>query len=150
MSILELLNNAKFYHAENVTMGKYLETAILKNPDASLEQPFRKESKKDNEESEKRIVEVNNEAVKDNSRMGNSDYMCVITNSSNPQIESVPTEDTLSKIINTKDKNRDENNALPSLELDLNKPIDDAKIKRNILRHSDLSAFSRYEKLRFS
>ncbi|WOG96202.1 hypothetical protein DCAR_0415535 [Daucus carota subsp. sativus] len=129
---------------ENVTMGKYLETAILKNPDASLEQPFRKESKKDNEESEKRIVEVNNEAVKDNSRMGNSDYMCVITNSSNPQIESVPTEDTLSKIINTKDKNRDENNALPSLELDLNKPIDDAKIKRNILRHSDLSAFSRY------
>lgn len=129
-------------------MGKYLETAILKNPDMNISlEPIKKESKKDKEESEKRVVELNNETVNDNSRTGTSDYMCVITNSTNPQIESVPTEDTLSKIINVKDKTIYENNVLPSIELDLNKPIDDAKITKNILRHSDLSAFSRYEKI---
>lgn len=129
----------------NVSVGKYLKTTILKNSDmnTSLE-PIKKESKKDNEESEKQVVELNNETVNDNSRTVTSDYMCVITNSTNPRIESVPTEDSLSKIINVKDKTIYDKNVLPSIELDLNKPIDDAKITRNILRHSDLSAFSRY------
>ncbi|KAL8093299.1 hypothetical protein AgCh_035252 [Apium graveolens] len=131
----------------NSSVGKYLETAILKNPvmNISLE-PIRKESKKDNEESEKRVVELNDEAANDKSKTGTSDYMCIITNSNstNPRIKSVPTEDTLSKIINVKDKTIYETNVLPSIELDLNKPIDDAKITRNILRHSNLSAFTRY------
>lgn len=129
-----------------------METAILKNPDINISlEPIRKESKKD-EESAKRVVELNNEAANDKSKTRTSDYMCVITNSNstNPQMESVPTEDTLSKIINVKDKTIYENNILPSIELDLNKPVDDAKITRNILRHSDLSAFTRYEKLRSS
>lgn len=150
----------------SVAMGKYLGIGIPMDQDLQVEEPHRKmqksgmgkskvfdsESKKDEEKFEKRVAEVHTEALDVNLSRKYSDSVVVITNSTDPQMESATNEgDPYRKT--TKDKTADNINESLSLELDLNSVRErDARpknsdSKQKIYRRSDLSAFSRYKNL---
>lgn len=157
---------------ELVAMGKYLEIGIPIDQDLQVEEPNRKmqkigmgksivgmgksvvidsESKKGEEKLEKRVAdEVHTEALDVNLSKEYSDSMLVITNSADPQMESATNEaDPYRKT--TKDKTADDSTEPLSLELDLNSLRErdtrpkNSDSKQKVLRHSDLSAFSRYD-----
>ncbi|KAK1379103.1 two-component response regulator-like PRR37 [Heracleum sosnowskyi] len=148
---------------ELVAMGKYLEIGIPIDQDLQVKEPNRKmqktgmgnskvfdsESKKDEENFEKRVAEVHTEELDVNLSKDYSGSVVVITNSIDPQMEGATSEaDPYSKT--TKDKTADYITEPLSLELDLNSRREpdsrhkNSDSKQMVLRHSDLSAFSRY------
>ncbi|KAK3232314.1 hypothetical protein Dsin_004195 [Dipteronia sinensis] len=153
---------------ENVVMGKDLEIGVPRIPSLQLEDPTEKvldiisdinkeklseiNSKKDDEQLEKKQLEHNSDKPNGNVRNQASDLMGVITNSNDSPIESevfdIP--NGLLKESVKKEKAVYENNELLSLELSLKRQreVGDTGTslhERNVLRHSDQhSAFSRY------
>lgn len=109
-------------------------------------------SKNNVEQIDKAQLEtINSDKPKGDSGNRATDGMGVITDSNDPQTGStvfnIP--NSSSKVSNQKDKVVDENNVIPSLELSLKRLRDfgdtgTSAHDRNVLRHSDLSAFSRY------
>lgn len=148
----------------SVAMGKYLEMGIPIDQVLQVEEPNRKmqkigigkskvfdsESNKDEEKFEKRVAEVHTEALDVNLSKEYSDSVVVITNCTDPHMESATNEANAYRKT-TKDKTADYITESLSLELDLNSVREqDARpknsdSKQKVLRRSDLSAFSRYK-----
>ncbi|KAA8539379.1 hypothetical protein F0562_026071 [Nyssa sinensis] len=146
---------------DNVAMGKDLEIGVPGNPDLQPEDPSTKVStcvagtNKDNfiyledgEKLGKGKVELSSEEPNGQFSNDTADLMGAITNGTNPQMESVAIEipNDFSKI---KDKAIYDAKEVPSFELSLKRlrDVGDTRTspqERNVLRHSDLSAFSRY------
>ncbi|KAA8534314.1 hypothetical protein F0562_031859 [Nyssa sinensis] len=148
---------------DNVAMGKDLEIGVPRNPELQLEDPRIKvltsvsgtnkdkfsdsDSKKDGEKLGKGKVELNSEKL--NGELSNevADLMGAIANSTNPQMEYAATKiPNFSKI---RDQVIYDTKEVPSLELSLKRLRDVVDTgtslqEPNVLRHSDLSAFSRY------
>jgi hypothetical protein len=108
-------------------------------------------SKKDDEKLQKGQVEL--DSVKPNGDLRNkvADLMGLITNSTDPKIESVVCDipNGISKVSDMKVKALFDNKETPYLELSLKRlrDVGDTETSaqdQNILRHSELSAFSRY------
>ncbi|XP_057511684.1 two-component response regulator-like PRR37 [Actinidia eriantha] len=150
---------------DNVAIGKDLEIGVPRNPDLQVQDQSKKvstalvgankeklsklESKKDGEKLEQGKLDINS-GTRNGELTKEVDLTVTITNCTNPQMESVaievPTE--ISKT-NIKDKAIYDTKEMPSLELSLKSVRDVGEIgtsaqERNVLRHSDLSAFSRY------
>ncbi|PSS34571.1 Two-component response regulator-like [Actinidia chinensis var. chinensis] len=150
---------------DNVAIGKDLEIGVPRNPDLQVQDQSKKvstalveankeklselESRKDGEKLEQGKLDINS-GTRNGELTKEVDLTVTITNCTNPQMESVaievPTE--ISKT-NIKDKAIYDTNEIPSLELSLKSVRDVGEIgtsaqERNVLRHSDLSAFSRY------
>lgn len=109
-------------------------------------------SKKDDEKLQKGQVEL--DSVKPNGDLRNkvADLMGLTTNRTDPQIESVVCDipNGISKVSDMKVKALFDNKETPYLELSLKRLRDvgdtgTSAHDRNILRHSELSAFSRYK-----
>ncbi|XP_062092813.1 two-component response regulator-like PRR37 isoform X2 [Humulus lupulus] len=107
-------------------------------------------SKKDDQELEKGELDLNNEEPNAEKTQA-VDLMGVSTNSIDPHMESgildIPNE--LSKVACMRDNANHENKETPFFELILKRPRDiqdtgTSAHDRNVLRHSDISAFSRY------
>uniref|UniRef100_A0A5B7AGV0 Putative response regulator isoform 3 n=1 Tax=Davidia involucrata TaxID=16924 RepID=A0A5B7AGV0_DAVIN len=148
---------------DNVAMGKDLVIGVPGNPDLQLEDPSIKvltsvagttkdkvsdlDSKKDGEKLGKGKVELNSERPNGELSNETADLMGSIVNSTNPQMEYIATEiPNFSKI---RDQAIYDTKEAPSLELSLKrlKDVEDTGAspqEPNVLRHSDLSAFSRY------
>jgi pseudo-response regulator 7 len=147
-------------------MGKDLSIGVRRNPDLKLEVPSDKslgsekakfsdlDMKKDREKLEKELNEYNKTA-KDEFQDKDNDLTGATTNTTNisfPQGGSAQNEvaNDPSKIAHIKDLDQFDKKDLPSLQLSL-KRLRDASNRgtntqeRNILRHSDHSAFSRYD-----
>ncbi|XP_030544666.1 two-component response regulator-like PRR37 [Rhodamnia argentea] len=97
--------------------------------------------RKNNEQLENRQLELNSE--KPNAKTG------AVTNGSNPPMQRVNLNigNGLSKVSDVNDKAAYDTKEMPSLELSLKRMKDDVESNphgKNILRHSGLSAFSRY------
>ncbi|GFY84605.1 pseudo-response regulator 7 [Actinidia rufa] len=162
------------YHGQgnehgNVAMGKDLEEiGVPRNPDLQLENQGRKvsatiegtrkemlndlESKKGGEKLKKEKLELNCEARNRELRKEAADLIGTMTNFANSRMESVGI-DVPNDISNTNIKGKAIYNTkdIPSLELSLKTLRNVGEIgtgahaqERNVLRHSDLSAFSRY------
>ncbi|XAR56101.1 hypothetical protein NMG60_11036429 [Bertholletia excelsa] len=106
--------------------------------------------KGDGEKLEKEKLEMNSETPVEKLTKEAADLGGALTSSTNPQIENLVTEvqNDISKT-NIKDKTTYDTKEIPSLELSLKRLIDVREIgtsaqEQNVLRHSDLSAFSRY------
>lgn len=108
-------------------------------------------SKKDDEKLQKGQVEL--DSVKPNGDLRNkvADLMGLITNSTDSKIESVVCDipNGISKVSDMKVKALFDNKETPDLELSLKRlrDVGDTETSaqdQNILRHSELSAFSRY------
>ncbi|XP_035548318.1 two-component response regulator-like PRR37 isoform X1 [Juglans regia] len=144
-----------------------LETGISRIPNLQLENPSAKgltnlagtseekiseiNSKKDDEKLQKGRVELNSEKPNGETRNQAADLVGLISNDTDPQIETVVFDipNGISKVSNLKDKTIFDNKEIPSLELSLKRLRDAGDTgtsahDRNVLRHSDLSAFSRY------
>ncbi|XP_017228760.1 two-component response regulator-like APRR3 isoform X2 [Daucus carota subsp. sativus] len=149
---------------DKLAMGKYLEMGIAKNQDLQAEEPNRKmqktgmgkskvsdtESKKDHEKFERRVAKFHTEAENVDLSKEYSDSVVVINNSTDPQMESATSEGD-AKRKTSKDTTTDYIKEPLCLELDLNslrerkaRP-ENSDPKQKVLRHSDLSAFSRYD-----
>ncbi|KAL5733383.1 hypothetical protein ACOSP7_032723 [Xanthoceras sorbifolium] len=153
---------------ENVVMGKDLEIGVPRIPSLQLENPTEKvldiiadidkeklsemNSKKDDEQLEKKQLELNSDKANGNVRSQASDLMGVITNSNDSPLESAVFDipNGLFKDSCTKETAVYDNNELPSLELSLKRlryvgDTGTSLYNRYVLRHSDRhSAFSRY------
>ncbi|XVE68999.1 hypothetical protein DITRI_Ditri09bG0114600 [Diplodiscus trichospermus] len=152
---------------DNVVMGKDLEIGVPKIPALQLENPSEKAStnraganreklseinpKKDDEKLEKAELELNSEKPGGDLRNQAADLIDVFTNNTDAQIQSAVFDITngLAKVSDAKDKVIHDTKEIPSLELSLKRlrEVGDTGTsahKRNVLRHSDLSAFSRY------
>ncbi|KAK3023917.1 hypothetical protein RJ639_043460 [Escallonia herrerae] len=152
---------------ENVAMGKGLEIGTPRISGLHLEDPSKKvlksvaetneekacdmDSKKGGEKLVKGILELHGETVNVEVRNKIADLMGAIANSSNSKMQTaayeVPNE--LSMIAKINDKVIIENKELPYLELSLKRQRDvgdpgTTGQERKVLRHSGLSAFSRY------
>lgn len=97
--------------------------------------------RKNNEQLEDSQLELNSE--KPNAKAG------AVTNGSNPAVDTVNLNigNGLSKVSDVKDKAVYDTKEMPSLELSLKRMKDDVEsnpLDKNVLRHSGLSAFSRY------
>ncbi|XP_059628231.1 two-component response regulator-like PRR37 isoform X2 [Cornus florida] len=153
---------------ENGTMGKDLEIGVPKNTDLQLEDQSNKvltsvagthkktfsdlDLKEDCEKLEKGKGEINRDTSNAEFMNEAADLMGAITNSTNPQMESMAIEIPMdfSKITNIKDKAIHDAEKIPSLELSLKRRRDAGDTgtnpqERNILKQSDHSAFSRYK-----
>jgi len=154
--------------SDNVVMGKDLEIGVPKIATLQLEDPSKKlltkvpgankdklseiNLEKDDEKLEKAQLELNNEKPGGDLRNQAADMIAVITNNTDPQIESAVFFDIpigLPKVSDAKDKIIYDTKEMPSLELSLKRLRDTGDTgtsahERNVLRHSDLSAFSRY------
>ncbi|XP_021295916.1 two-component response regulator-like PRR37 isoform X2 [Herrania umbratica] len=152
---------------ENVVMGKDLEIGVPKITALQLEDPSEEvltniagankdklsaiNPKKDDEKLEKAQLELNSEKSGGDLRNQAADLIGVITNNTEPQIESTVFDipNGLPKVSDTKDKVNYDMKEMPFLELSLKRLRDvgdtgTSAHERNVLRHSDLSAFSRY------
>ncbi|KAF8397608.1 hypothetical protein HHK36_016528 [Tetracentron sinense] len=152
---------------DNVAMGKDLEIGVCRNPDLQLQYPNEKvstnltgakhnkfpilDSKKYGEQLDRGLLELNSENPIGELRDQAADLIGAIANITDHQMESGVFEapNGLSKISEI-NKAIFDTKELPSLELSLKRlrgveeigtPTHD---DRNVLRHSDLSAFSRY------
>ncbi|KAG7998709.1 hypothetical protein I3843_01G270300 [Carya illinoinensis] len=108
-------------------------------------------SKKNDEKLHKGRVELNSEKPNGEMRNQVADLVGLTSNDTDPQIETVVFDipNGISKVSNLKDKIIFDNKEIPSLELSLKRLRDAGDTgtsahDRNVLRHSDLSAFSRY------
>ncbi|XP_043702142.1 two-component response regulator-like APRR7 isoform X2 [Telopea speciosissima] len=151
-----------------VAMGKDLEIGVPRNSDLQLEYPSEKistnfagtkqdispvlERKKDSEKIHKGLLALTSEKPIGKMRSQDAELMAIFAISTNHQVETGVSEvpNRLSMIPDIRDKTVSDSVELPSLELSLKRvkgvgyvgtATDD---ERNILRHSDLSAFSRY------
>ncbi|XWS75085.1 hypothetical protein CRYUN_Cryun01aG0054600 [Craigia yunnanensis] len=152
---------------DNIVMGKDLEIGVPKIPALQLENPSEKvntniaggnreklseiKPKKDDEKLEKVQLELNSEKPGGDLRNQAADLIGVITINTDAQIESAVFDipNGLPKVSDAKDKVIYDTKEIPSLELSLKRlrEVGDTGTsahKRNVLRHSDLSAFSRY------
>lgn len=109
-------------------------------------------SKKDDEKLQKGQVELDNAKPNGDLRNKVADLMGLTTNSTDPQIESVVCDipNGISKVSDMKVKALFDNKETPYLELSLKRLRDvgdtgTSAHDQNILRHSGLSAFSRYK-----
>ncbi|KAG2730040.1 hypothetical protein I3760_01G275500 [Carya illinoinensis] len=144
-----------------------LEMGISRIPNLQLENPSAKgltnlagtieekiserNSKKNDEKLHKGRVELNSEKPNGEMRNQVADLVGLTSNDTDPQIETVVFDipNGISKVSNLKDKIIFDNKEIPSLELSLKRLRDAGDTgtsahDRNVLRHSDLSAFSRY------
>ncbi|KAK9284061.1 hypothetical protein L1049_012321 [Liquidambar formosana] len=150
-----------------VAMGKDLKIGVSRNPNLLHEDPSEKivnntagtnkdkfpelNSKKDDEQFKKEQIELNGEKPNGELRNQAADLMGIVTNSTDPQVEDVVFEISsgLFKLSEFHHEAIYDNKEMPSLELGLKRLRDvgdngtNAQ-HRNVLRHSDLSAFSRY------
>lgn len=147
---------------DNVAMGKDLGIGIPRKPDLQLEDHGKKASstvtetekdefpdlgsENDGGKLEKEKLEVNSETLTKELRKETADLIGAMTHCTNRQMETaavtVPND-------NIKDMAICSTKEIPSLELSLKRQRDGGEIgtsaqERNVLRHSDLSAFSRY------
>ncbi|KAF6146890.1 hypothetical protein GIB67_018543 [Kingdonia uniflora] len=144
---------------DNEAMGKDLEILVPRNPDLQHQNPG--ENKRDKfpepepEKCNEQLVGVlglNREKPIGELRVLAAYRADSITNTSQPQLTTRNFElpSNLSKISETKDKTNFDAKELPSLDLSLKRPrgIKDTGTApyddRNVLRHSEVSAFSRY------
>ncbi|OMP06312.1 CheY-like superfamily [Corchorus olitorius] len=148
-------------------MGKDLEIGVSKVTTLQLEDPSKKllvnvpgankdklsemNLEKDDEKLDKAQLELNNENPGGDLRNQAADLIGVITKNTDPQIESAVFDITngLPKVSDSNDKVIYNIKEMPSLELSLKRLRDvgdtgTSAHERNLLRHSDLSAFSRY------
>ncbi|KAJ4972379.1 hypothetical protein NE237_005478 [Protea cynaroides] len=151
---------------DTVAMGNDLEIGVPRNSDFQLAYPSEKIStkfsgtkqeklpkldcKEDGEQIDKR-PELNNEKPIGKMRSQAAELIATVSNRTNHQVETGVSEvpNALSKILNIRDETVSNSAELPFLELSLKRsqgvgdvrpaPLDE----RNVLRHSDLSAFSR-------
>lgn len=160
---------AKLMHlnfSDRKNMGKDLKIGVSSIPNLQLEDRCEKgltnmectnkdkssemNSKKDDEEQDKKELDLNSEEP--NAEKAQAvDLMGVSTNSIDTQIESAVLDipNGLSKVACMKDKAIQENKEIPFFELILKRSRDVQDTEpsahdRNVLRHSDISAFSRY------
>ncbi|PSR93046.1 Two-component response regulator-like [Actinidia chinensis var. chinensis] len=154
------------YEHGNVTMGKDLEIGVHRNPDLQLANRGRKlsatvegtrkdmlndlESKKDCKKLEKEKPDLNCETQNWELRKEAADLIGTMANFTDPRMESVGIDvpNDISKT-NIRGKAIYHSKDIPSLELSLKTLRNVGEIgtraqERNVLRHSDLSAFSRY------
>lgn len=152
---------------ETVVMGKDLAIGVSRDPDLQFVGSSKNvrssssrmckdklsvsNSKKVCDELQKGTLELICETQSGEMRTETADLVGTITRTTNAQIESAATEvpNELSKIANIKEKDICYTKELPVLELSLKRlrGVGDAETsaqQRNVLRHSDLSAFSRY------
>lgn len=149
--------------AENVPMGKDLQIGVPRTPDLQLNGPTSKaldgdaNAKKgklmniDSKDDEKFIGKLElNKARKNELKDKDTGHVAAITIQDNPLLEitanDVPTDP--SKMANTKEIATYNTKEMPSLELSLKQHREVGETgtsvqERNVLRHSDLSAFSR-------
>ncbi|XWS56485.1 hypothetical protein CRYUN_Cryun09bG0089400 [Craigia yunnanensis] len=152
---------------DNVVMGKDLEIGVRKVTALQLENPSEKaltniagankdklseiSPMNDDEKLEKTQLELNGEKPGGDLRNQAADLIGVITDNTGAQIESsifdIP--NGLPKVSDAKDKVIYDTKEIPSLKLSLKRQRDiedtgTSSHERNVLRHSDLSAFSRY------
>ncbi|KAF3433821.1 hypothetical protein FNV43_RR24924 [Rhamnella rubrinervis] len=149
-------------------MGKDLEIGVPSIPDLQLGDPGEKgmtnvsgtnkdklselNLKNNDEKLEKRDLELSNEKPNGELKTQAVDLIAVATNgNTDPQIESVVFDipSSISKLPDMNDKTDDKNKERPSLEFSLKRLRDvqdtgSSAHDRNVLRHSGLSAFSRY------
>ncbi|XVF75468.1 hypothetical protein PTKIN_Ptkin13bG0190600 [Pterospermum kingtungense] len=152
---------------ENVVMGKDLEIGVPKITALQLENPSEKvltnitSANKDklseispmNDDGtlKKTQLELNSEKPSDDLRNQAADLIGAITDNTGAQIESAVLDirNGLPKVYDAKDKAIYDTKEIPSLALSLKRQRDiggsgTSSHERNVLRHSDLSAFSRY------
>lgn len=165
--------NAKRYYGgqkdelENAVMGKDLEIGVPTSRNVQFEVPIKKLStdtggatndrsfarnlKKDDEKQETRVLELSSE--KDSGNLSNQavDLIGAIANNADPLVGSPVFEipSGLSKVSEIKNKDVYGTEEIPSLELSLKRVRDvgdsgTVDHGRNVIRHTDLSAFSRY------
>ncbi|XVF83354.1 hypothetical protein PTKIN_Ptkin16aG0479800 [Pterospermum kingtungense] len=152
---------------DNIVMGKDLEIGVSKisalelgNPSekvstniagANREKLSKRNPEKDDEKLEKAQLELNSEKPGGDLRNQAADLIGVITNNTDTRIESavfnIPNGPP--KVSDAKDKVISGAKEIPSLKLSLKRlrEVEDTGTsarKQNVLRHSDLSAFSRY------
>ena len=151
-------------------MGKDLETGVPRISNQQLKDPIEKvltntadndgekipeiKPKQDGGHLEKRQQDLNSEEHDTELRNQGNDLKGSITNSTNPQMESLVLDGPNGLSSNQKNEVIYETKEVPSFELSLRRlrDIGDARTSshdRNVLRHSDLSAFSRQEKFGF-
>ncbi|KAJ6727163.1 TWO-COMPONENT RESPONSE REGULATOR [Salix purpurea] len=150
---------------DNIVMGKDLETGAPRIPNLQFKDPIEKvltniadndgerfpeiKPKQDGGHLEKRQQDLNSEERDTELRNQGNDLKGSITNSTNPQMESLVLDVPNGLSSNQKNEVIYETKEVPSFELSLKRlrDIGDARTgshDRNVLRHSDLSAFSRY------
>ncbi|XP_052311006.1 two-component response regulator-like PRR73 isoform X5 [Populus trichocarpa] len=151
---------------DNIVMGKDLEIGVPRIPNLQLKDPIKRvptniadndgekfpeiKSKHDGGHLEKRQQELNSEKCNTELRnQGNDLKGGGITNSANPRMDSLVLDVPNGLSSNRKNEVTYETKEVPSFELSLKRlrDIGDAGASshdRNVLRHSDLSAFSRY------
>lgn len=148
------------YELDNVEMGKDLKIGVPRNSNLQLQDDVvgaNKDKfheltlKKDDEKLENRQMDLNSNKPNDELDKEAVDLMSVIANNTNPQKKSMgfKTPSGLSEVPETKDKAMYDKKEIPSLELSLKRLRDIGGTDTNphdqiIWRHSDLSAFSRY------
>lgn len=141
-------------------MGKDLKIGVPRNSNLQLQDDVvgaNKDKfheltlKKDDEKLENRQMDLNSNKPNDELDKEAVDLMSVIANNTNPQKKSMgfKTPSGLSEVPETKDKAMYDKKEIPSLELSLKRLRDTGGTDTNphdqiIWRHSDLSAFSRY------
>lgn len=159
-------NYASFHSPDNVEMGKDLKIGIPRNSILQLQDPGEKRKKvlpdvadtdkdkfhelesKDDEKLENRPMDLNSNKPNDELDKEAVDLMSVIANNTDPHKKSMTFKipSGLNELPETKDKAMC-NKEIPSLELSLKRLRDtgdtDSNPQDQILRHSDLSAFSR-------
>jgi pseudo-response regulator 7 len=150
---------------DNIVMGKDLEIGVPRIPNLQLKDPIKRvptniadndgekfpeiKSKHDGGHLEKRQQELNSEKCNTELRnQGNDLKGGGITNSANPRMDSLVLDVPNGLSSNRKNEVTYETKEVPSFELSLKRlrDIGDAGASshdRNVLRHSDLSAFSR-------
>ncbi|CAK9144185.1 unnamed protein product [Ilex paraguariensis] len=150
---------------EDVAMGKDLEIGVPGNSNLQMEDPrkavlnsmagtnkdmiFNLDTKKDNQKTEKIEPKVNTETANDELRNEPADLMGSITNGTTDHIESVTAALPNDLTADIKDKITCDIKDMPFLELGLKRERDVGDYGPNVgehkvLRHSGLSAFSRY------
>uniref|UniRef100_A0A6N2LR94 Uncharacterized protein n=1 Tax=Salix viminalis TaxID=40686 RepID=A0A6N2LR94_SALVM len=150
---------------DNIVMGKDLETGVPRIPNLQFKDPIEKvltniadndgerfpeiKPKQYGGHLEKRQQDLNIEEHDTELRNQGNDLKGSITNSTNPQMESLVLDVPNGLSSNQKNEVIYETKEVPSFELSLKRlrDIGDARTRshdRNVLRHSDLSAFSRY------
>ncbi|KAJ4978163.1 hypothetical protein NE237_008943 [Protea cynaroides] len=152
-----------------VAMGKYLEIGVPRNSDLQIEYASEKISTnftgrkqdilsdldhKTCEKIDEGLLELKNEKPISEMRSQASELIATVADNINHQVEGVVSElhNALSKIPDIRDKNKTvyDSEELPSLELSLKRLRGAGDVgtathdEFNVLRHSDLSAFSRY------
>ncbi|XP_047325078.1 two-component response regulator-like PRR37 [Impatiens glandulifera] len=117
---------------------------------SNIDEPFVLESGKDGKEIDKGKFEKNNDTINAKARKKSGDAIGGSINRSDPQMEIIGTEvESNVTQMNNKGKNVCRAKDIPTLELRLKRMRDDEEfdmstIERNVFKHSDLSAFSRY------